>query len=81
MIDEIKSRLSILEPIKLEITDDSHHHAGHVGNNGGGHFSIVISSNFFEYKSSLERHRMVYDPLKDLIPNKIHALQIKTETP
>ena len=54
---------------------------GHAGNNGGGHFTVAISSNEFTGKSLMERHRMVYQLMHDLIPEKIHALSIKAISP
>jgi len=61
--------------------DDSASHAGHAGNQGGGHFELVIVSPAFAGKRAVERHRMVYALLADLIPTRIHALSIKAMTP
>ena len=80
-IDIIRNRLAFLKPISLDIEDESSLHRGHVGNTGGGHFNLVIISEIFENKSTMERHRLVYSALKDLIPKTIHALSIKTLTP
>jgi len=80
-IDIIRNRLAFLKPISLDIEDESLLHRGHVGNTGGGHFNLVIISEIFENKSTMERHRLVYSALKDLIPKTIHALSIKTLTP
>ena len=80
-IDIIRNRLAFLKPISLDIEDESSLHRGHVGNAGGGHFNLVIISEIFENKSTMERHRLVYSALKDLIPKTIHALSIKTLTP
>ena len=77
----ITERLSFLNPIKHDIINESHLHQGHAGNNGGGHFNIVIQSLSFKDKSRMERHRLVYGALKDLIPEKIHAISIKAEAP
>lgn len=75
--EEIRSKLEILEPQVLEIIDDSHKHAGHAGNSGGGHFTITIVSSHFCEKSQIIRHRLIYQQLEDLIPTKIHALSIR----
>ena len=77
LIDDIKSRLTALTPLLLEIEDDSAQHTGHKGNNGGGHFSLTIVSSQFCGKSQIIRHRAIYQLLNDLIPNQIHALSIQ----
>ena len=77
----ITTRLAVLQPIKLEIKDDSALHAGHAGNTGGGHFSVKIVSSQFSQKSQIIRHRLVYQALNDLIPHKIHALSIVAISP
>ncbi|QLI82069.1 BolA family transcriptional regulator [Chitinibacter fontanus] len=80
--DEIRSRLAALEFESIELFDDSAAHLGHAGAaSGGGHFELTIVSNAFIGKKSLERHRMVYQPLSDLIPHRIHALSIRALTP
>lgn len=82
-VELIRSRLvKHLEPDKLEITDDSNQHKGHAGAAGGaGHYSVRIISNQFTDKSALERHRMVYRALDDLMPGEIHALKIQALSP
>ncbi|MFV1922932.1 MAG: BolA family protein [Methylotenera sp.] len=81
IIDVIKDRLVSLEPIALEIEDDSAAHAGHKGNTGGGHFNIKITSSHFSEKSQIIRHRLIYQALGDLIPTKIHAISIIAISP
>jgi len=77
LIDEIRTRLATLEPITLDIKDDSALHAGHAGNSGGGHFSMSITSSQFCGKSQIIRHRLIYQALADLMRKRIHALSIK----
>ncbi|WP_373974492.1 BolA family transcriptional regulator [Chitinibacter sp. SCUT-21] len=80
--DEIRTRLQSLEFESLELFDDSAAHAGHAGAaSGGGHYELTIVSSAFIGKKTLERHRMVYQPLADLIPHRIHALSIRALTP
>ncbi|MBJ90581.1 MAG: BolA family transcriptional regulator [Woeseia sp.] len=68
-------------PVELLIKDQSHLHAGHKGaKDGKGHFSVTIISDIFEGKDKIQRHRMVYDALKQLLATQIHALQIKALT-
>jgi len=68
-------------PTSLEIIDESHKHAGHTGAKGGGHFIVHIVSDVFTGKSTIQRHRMVYDAMGDLMNTEVHALSIKADTP
>ena len=70
-----------LEPVLLEVRDDSHLHAGHAGAREGRHFAVRVVSVRFNGLSRLARHRLVYDSLKDLIPRGIHALAIDARAP
>ena len=54
-------------------------HHGHAGNSGGGHFTIIIKSDLLAKQNRIQSHRQIYGLLDDLIPQKIHALQIKIE--
>lgn len=80
---EIKDRLlAALPSANIEVRDDSAKHKGHAGaQTGGGHFHVIAISTAFEGKSRLARHRLVYDPLSDWIPARIHALSIDARTP
>jgi BolA family transcriptional regulator, general stress-responsive regulator len=77
----IQSRLAQLNPISLELKDDSALHAGHAGNTGGGHFSLKIVSSQFSQKSQIMRHRLIYQALTDLMPGRIHAISILAISP
>lgn len=69
-------------PDDLLIKDQSHLHAGHAGaKDGKGHFDVRIVSNAFAGKSLIQRHRLVYDALGDLMETEIHALKIQAKTP
>lgn len=81
LAETIKSRLATLNPISLEILDDSAQHVGHKGNTGGGHFSLKIVSSQFSQKSQIMRHRLIYQALTDLIPQQIHAISILAISP
>ncbi len=70
-----------LQPQQLEINDDSHQHIGHVGARGGGHYTVRIVAEAFADKSLLERHRMIYDLLHDMMRGEIHALSIQARSP
>ena len=82
-IAEIKSRLvRELSPMHIDIVDESHLHAGHAGAaSGAGHFSVTIVSDKFTGKSAIQRHRMVYLAVNDLMPSEIHALSIDAQAP
>ena len=80
--DLIRARLAPLAPDALEVFDESHEHAGHAGaKDGGGHYQLVIVSRKFTGKPALDRHRLVYQALSDLMPGRIHALAIQAYTP
>lgn len=71
-------RLQALEPSHIQVIDESHLHAGHVGAQGGAsHFRVVLWAPGFEGKGTLARHRMVVSLVDDLIPFPIHALAIE----
>jgi BolA protein len=63
-------------PSVIEVRDDSHLHAGHAGAREGRHFSVRVVSGRFNGLSRVARHRLVYDALRSLIPQGIHALAI-----
>jgi BolA protein len=70
-----------LQPLRLEIRDDSAAHAGHAGAGGMGHFQVRVVSQAFSGKSLVERHRMVHDALAALLRTDIHALALVTKSP
>ena len=82
-IDKIRESLTeALSPVKLVLKDESHKHAGHAGNkDGGGHYVLSIVSAAFEGKSLIQRHRLVYEILGDMMKQEIHALSIDAKTP
>ncbi len=71
-----------LEPESLNIEDESHLHAGHAGaKSGGGHYTVTLVSQKFSGKTPIQRHRMVYEALNEMMQKEIHALNIKASTP
>jgi BolA family transcriptional regulator, general stress-responsive regulator len=81
---EMLSRLnSSLDPSRVELIDDSEQHRGHGGYNPAGesHFSLRIESAAFAGKNRVERQRMVYAALGDLMDQRVHALSIRTTAP
>ena len=82
VIDAMRERLVALDPLFIEINDDSAKHAGHAGaRGGGGHFRLAIVSPRFAGCKTMERHRLVYDALGPLMKREIHALSITARTP
>ena len=69
------------KPVHLDLVDDSASHAGHKGNTGGGHYSVLIVSGLFVDVDLVTRHRMVNEALKPLFKTDIHALALKTLDP
>ena len=74
---------SALSPTHLDLVDDSEQHRGHGGYNPAGesHFSLTIESAAFAGKSRVERQRLVYAALSDLMDARVHALSIKATAP
>jgi BolA protein len=72
-----------LAPSHLEVINDSHHHAGHSGDDGTGesHWTVVVESEAFGGLNLVARQRLVNHALADLLATRIHALAIKARTP
>jgi BolA protein len=75
-----------LAPELLDVVDDSHRHAGHLGNPGSAagsetHFSVKVVSAAFVGKSRLARHRMINGVLADELAAGLHALAIDARAP
>lgn len=81
--DAIRDRLQQrFAPQALSVQDDSALHAGHAGaRDGRGHFTVRVVSKHFADHGRVERHRMVYAALGDLMQTEIHALSITAFTP
>lgn len=77
----LRERLAPLQPLRFELADDSHLHAGHAGAREGGHYRLTIVSAAFAGKNTVARHREVFALVGDLMRTRIHALGIKAFTP
>jgi len=78
----MRARLAVLQPLSLEIEDESLLHAGHAGAKaGGGHYLLHIVSAQFIGKTTIARHRMIYSALGEMMKRDIHALNIQALTP
>ena len=78
---EIKKRLEKkLDLIHFEIKDFTGRHLNHKLHEGGFHLETTIVSDNFTGKTLIERHRLVYDAMGELMKHEIHALSMKTLT-
>jgi BolA protein len=81
---EMRRRLeAALQPVRMKLVDDSEAHRGHGGYNPAGesHFTLTIESAAFAGKGRVERQRLVYAALGDLMRERVHALSIKATAP
>ena len=74
---------SALAPTTIELVDDSEQHRGHGGYNPAGesHFTLRIESPAFAGKGRVERQRMIYAALGELMDARVHALSIRATAP
>jgi BolA protein len=81
--EQIRSRLAGLDPVDLQLVDESEKHRGHAGWREGGatHWRLSIVSPRFSGQPTVARHRMVYEALGELMQHPIHALAITARTP
>jgi len=80
----MRTRLqAALRPERIELVDDSHRHAGHAGARpeGESHFRLTVVAEAFAGKGRIERQRMVFAALGDLMRTDIHALSVTALTP
>lgn len=86
MSDRLTRMRALLEeafsPTQLEIMDESHLHEGHAGaRDGKGHYSVTIVSTRFRDARPLDKHRMVFAALGDMMRTDIHALRVHASAP
>jgi len=82
--DTIRTKLTErFAPTRLEISDESHRHAGHEGARPDGetHFSVTIVSAAFMGQSRVARQRLVYQALAEELATRVHALSLTTLAP
>jgi BolA family transcriptional regulator, general stress-responsive regulator len=81
---EIERRLqAALAPTRLDVVNESHLHAGHLGDDGTGesHFRVELESAAFVGLSRVARQRLINHALADLLRDRIHALAIRARAP
>jgi len=82
IVRDMKTRLeSHLTLNHFEVKDFTGRHLNHNLHEGGFHLEAVIVSDNFKSKNLVQRHRMVYDAMGELMKHEIHALSMKTLTP
>jgi BolA protein len=70
------------EPESLGVEDEGYLHEGHEGaKDGRGHFRVLIIADAFSGKSMIERHRMIYRVMGEMMRLDIHALAIDAWSP
>jgi len=84
MENHIRTKLNdALNPMLLEIEDESHKHIGHAGARPGesSHFHIQIVCDAFTPLTRIERYRLVHDILKEELTGPLHALSLSLRSP
>jgi BolA protein len=83
LIKEIEEKLRMnLNPLELDLWDESHEHKGHAGaKDGASHFFLRVVSTKFTSLNRIQRHKLVYGILDGYIPKKIHALSVQAISP
>lgn len=84
LTDIITERLrNALTPTRLDVINESHLHAGHMGDDGTGesHFRVEVEAASFAGLSRVARQRLVNGALADLLATRIHALAIRATAP
>lgn len=74
---------SAFAPTRIEIEDESHRHAGHVGARPEGetHFQVTMVSEAFSGQTRVTRQRAVYAVLAAELAGPVHALSLTLRTP
>ena len=77
------SLTAAFSPAGLEVTDDSHQHAGHSGWRQGGetHFTVRITAAAFTGLGRIARHRAIHAALVAELQGGVHALAIEARAP
>lgn len=83
MASRIESRLQALDPLRLQVVDESAQHRGHGGWKEGGetHFKVTVVSPAFAGMSRVARQRKVYKLLESEFADGVHALALTALAP
>ncbi len=80
----IREKLMIgLQPVRLDVINESEMHAGHRSSPGTGesHFRVLVVSEQFVGQSRVARHRMVNQLIAQELAGGVHALALSTFAP
>ena len=85
MIKSLENKLqAAFNPVKLEIINESHLHAGHqpgFDGTGESHIRIKLVANAFEGMNRVERHRKINALLAEEMERGLHAVAIEAHSP
>ena len=86
--DSIERKLvAAFAPSLVEVTDESHRHAGHAGatradgGQGETHFHVRMVTAAFDGVSRVERQRRVHAVLAEELRGPVHALSLRLQAP
>ena len=77
----VAEKLSALNPVELEVLDESAKHRGHREAGSGAHFQVRVVSERFAGLSRLQRHRLVYETVGKPADLGLHALAVRALAP
>lgn len=78
--ETIRSKvMSAVEPLHLDVINESHMH--NVPPGSESHFKLIIVSPAFEGARLVGRHQLINAALKDELQGPVHALSMETLTP
>ena len=83
-VDRIRIALTAgFTPLRLEVVDDSHSHAGHAGASPAGqtHFNVLLVSDAFTGMNRVARSRAVHAALEAEFAGGLHALALTLRAP
>ena len=75
----IKNKLVVLNPLHLDVVNESHRHS--VPENSETHFKVVIVSENFVDLGRVPRHQQINKLLAGELAGPVHALSIHAFTP
>ena len=79
--ERIAEKLAALNPLELEVRDESAMHEGHAEAGNGAHFRVRVVSEKFAGLSHLQRHRLVYETVGKPAEMGLHALAVRALSP
>ena len=78
LVEDVKIKIEKKLPgANVDVIDQTMHHAAH--DNNGIHLTVTVTYDGFEGQPLVERHRTIYEILREDLKGKIHALSIKTK--